>query len=59
MADKIPERHLVLIAAAATAAVMEEYKDKPCKRPAQIRIRMPIVLRPRKPAKKETHEATD
>jgi len=62
MPDRIPERHLVLIAAAATAALMQENKDKPRKRPTQIRIRMPIILRPRKtaepaapePAKKES-----
>jgi len=62
MADRIPERHLVLIAAAATAAVMQENKDKPSKQPKQIRIRMPIIIRPRKtvepeapePAKKES-----
>ncbi|HWC95483.1 MAG TPA: hypothetical protein VG456_02005 [Candidatus Sulfopaludibacter sp.] len=51
MADRIPAHHLVVIAAAATAAVNETKDDRPqWKAPVKIRIRMPIVIRPRKTA---------
>lgn len=50
MADTIPKHHLVLIAAAASAVVaMQEKEDPPkWKRSTKIRIRIPIVIRPRK-----------
>jgi len=50
MADRIPERHLVLIAAAATAAISTLAKESnpKWKHPSKIRIRIPIVIRPRK-----------
>jgi hypothetical protein len=52
MTDKIPEHHLVAIAAAATAVVSMQAREDPpkWKRNTRIRIRMPIVIRPRKSA---------
>lgn len=47
MAEKIPQHHLAVIAAAAAAAVAMQSKEEPPKH-TQIRIRMPIVIRPRK-----------
>jgi hypothetical protein len=64
MSDRIPQRHLVAIVAAATAAVVMQTKDggRKSRRGTRIRIRIPIIIRPRKtedppapqPEKKET-----